>query len=286
MERAVGSAASRTNAGSAWLKVLRSGIPLAFGCLLTLTPALGFAYFAPLRPNFPVTLPGGGVTAYSLPLVVDIDNDGKKEIVVGTSGTATAGGKLFVLNSNGQIRWSVTLPANINSSPAAGNLLGLPDGSLQIVIGCGSPVLTDHRPGGVYVYRADGTFVWRFLTRTTIGILANGVWSTPALGDLDGDGQDEEEERETDLRAPVVQRVEEQLYPLAAPALAAHGCDVEILPEARLERLVDAFVGAEIEIAEGGSAGGDQVVDAHWRPVRRRGLTRIVRMSASRLKPT
>lgn len=145
----------------------------------------------PPRTGFPVTLPGGGVTVYSKPLVADLDNDGKKEIVVGTDGTSTSGGLLFVVNSDGKIRsgWPKVLPSPINSSPAAGNLLGLADGSLQIVVGCGSALASDGRPGGVYVFRPDGRLVWSI--ETTFTYEPDGVWSTPALGDLDGDGLDD-----------------------------------------------------------------------------------------------
>ena len=51
----------------------------------------------PLRPNFPVTLRGSGPVR--TPAVGDLDNDGLKEIVVGT-----ASGNVYVINSNGSIR--------------------------------------------------------------------------------------------------------------------------------------------------------------------------------------
>lgn len=142
---------------------------------------------APALAGWPVTLTGSGVARFSKPLVVDLDNNGSsKEVVVGTSA-----GKLYVLNANGAVRtgWPKTLPAEIGSSPAAGDLDG--DGDFEIVVGFGSN-LDLNLAGGVRAFRSDGSVLWTFSPADTDG---NGqpdhVWATPAVGDLDGDGVDD-----------------------------------------------------------------------------------------------
>jgi VCBS repeat protein len=169
--------------GRACRLLLRTGLFAALG----LWPGLsGGQTAAPSRPGWPVTLTGALPMQFSKPLVADLDNDGTKEIIVGTSG-----GNLYVLNANGTIRagWPKTLPSEIASSPAVGDLDG--DGLPDIVIGCGSN--TDlAKAGGVFAFRRDGTLLWQFSPRDTDG---NGqpdhVWSTPAIGDINGDGHND-----------------------------------------------------------------------------------------------
>jgi hypothetical protein len=142
---------------------------------------------ATLRPGFPVTLTNAGLVRFSTPLAVDLDNDGKKWIVVGTAGTGT-GGWLYVISRFGVVRagWPKQLPAEIASSPAAADIDG--DGFPDIVVGYGSS--TDlSRPGGVLAFRRNGTQIWQFLTQDLdLNGQPDHVWSTPALADLDGDG--------------------------------------------------------------------------------------------------
>jgi FG-GAP-like repeat len=142
---------------------------------------------ATLRPNFPVVLPNSGPVRFSTPVAADLDNDGTKWIIVGTAGTGT-GGWLYVIKRDGTIRpgWPKQLPAEIASSPAVGDITG--DGFPDIVVGFGSN--TDlSLPGGVIAFDRSGNQLWRFNPADTDG---NGqpdhVWSTPALGDIDGDG--------------------------------------------------------------------------------------------------
>lgn len=141
---------------------------------------------APSRPGWPVTLAGAGLVDFSKPVAADLDNDGTQEIIVGTSA-----GKLYVLNADGTIRagWPKTLPAGIASSPAVGDLDG--DGFPDVVVGCGSNTdLT--KAGAVFAFRRDGTQIWQFNPQDTDG---NGkpdhVWSTPAIGDVNGDGHND-----------------------------------------------------------------------------------------------
>ena len=148
---------------------------------------------APAHAGFRKDVPGAGVVTYSKALVVDLDNNGSaQEIVVGTNQ-----GRLLVFNHDGALRagWSPlgqSMPSEIASSPAAGQLDA--DTPLEIVVGCGSANPGEER-GQVAAFNADGTVLWRFDGLLDIVEGPDGqpdaVYSTPALGDLDGDSRDD-----------------------------------------------------------------------------------------------
>jgi hypothetical protein len=132
----------------------------------------------PLRPGFPVTLRGSGPVR--TPAVGDLDNDGLKEIVVGT-----ASGNVYVINSNGSIRlgWPKRMPATVAGGIAIGDVDG--DGFPDIVVPFKFTDLTGTGGrGGVRAYKRDGTLIWERLTFTDQR--NDGVYSTPAIGNVDG----------------------------------------------------------------------------------------------------
>jgi hypothetical protein len=135
-----------------------------------------------------------------MPAVGDVDNDGVKEIVV-----ASVSGKVYVINANGTVRagWPVTLPAPTQSTPALGDIDG--DGFPDVVVGFKfvDPTGTGGR-GGVRAYTRTGSLIWEKLTQTDQG--NDGVFSTPAIGDIDGDGQNEVAFGAFDMRIYVVRR--------------------------------------------------------------------------------
>lgn len=135
----------------------------------------------------------------SSPTIAEIDgNTGNgKEVVVGGQD-----GQLYVYRANGSLAWSVNLlpsacsvPAGdgrMNSAPAVGELYG--DGVNYVVASYGSINQTDC-DGGVAAIRGDnGQLAWRFSLRAwrnSQGYAAEalyGVTSSPALADVDGDG--------------------------------------------------------------------------------------------------
>ena len=150
----------------------------------------------PLRPGFPKTLTGSGPVQVTQPAVGDLDNDGRKEIVVGTKGR-----QLWVLNADGSVRagWPQTLPAEVVGSPA----IGLIDGDAFPDIAVGFKGTTDPTgKGGIRAYRRDGSMIWERLTATDEG--EDGVFSSPAIGNVDGIGGNEVVVASFDFRIYVI----------------------------------------------------------------------------------
>lgn len=102
------------------------------------------------------------------PAVGDVDDDGNKEVVVGS-----LDGNIYVLNgANGHIEWNYTTGAAVYSSVALANIDD--DPQLEILFGSND----------TYLYCLDGktgNMQWRFKTD-------GAVYSSPAVGDVDGDG--------------------------------------------------------------------------------------------------
>lgn len=129
------------------------------------------------------------------PVLVDLTGDGKLEVIVGTNN-----GHVLAYRHTGSQLWDVDLAPyfgmkagtqQIASSPAVADIDK--DGRMEVVVGTGSPSPNYCTQGGVIVLedngqRKDG---WPFLTKDQ-GVPPQGcrdsVFSTPALGDLDRDG--------------------------------------------------------------------------------------------------
>jgi hypothetical protein len=157
-----------------------------------------------------LSLPGIGIYESS-PLLADLNHDGKLEIVIGSgrdpSGNYNGQGYLTAISSNGTILWSVQArPANeiasgkleppFESSPTVlKDING--DGWDDIVIGLGGLACCgENWDGGVAAYSGKtGARLWVFNSDDWLGHVANGyldgVFSTPAVGDMNGDGNQE-----------------------------------------------------------------------------------------------
>jgi len=140
------------------------------------------------KAGFPLTLSGGG-SSHGEPVIADLGlTPGHKSIVFGTSGR-----KLYVVLWNGTVApgFPVTLPGDVFSSPAVGDLNN--DGIPEIVVGYGSTIEGPSSAGGVRAYRRDGTLLWSRPSGDFVGSdgIPDPVMSTPAIGDVDGDGQNE-----------------------------------------------------------------------------------------------
>ncbi|MCB0007568.1 MAG: VCBS repeat-containing protein [Anaerolineales bacterium] len=139
----------------------------------------------------------------SSPAVGDIDNNdgGRPEIVVGFGsdvGTGTKGG-VIVLEHNGTVkngwpRFTIDTHSNGNpktvfSTPAIGDLDN--DGDKEIVVGSFDKRIYAYHHNGSMVagFPADSALLDRFPTwPNLVGKLADSIWSSPALADLNGDG--------------------------------------------------------------------------------------------------
>jgi len=114
----------------------------------------------------------------SSPALGDIDGDKSSlEIVIGTRD-----GSVYVLKSGGSTMdsWPVAVADTMTSSPALGDIDG--DGNAEVVVATSNGW---HHVGLVYAFKSTGRRVgakWPVYTRGNID------YSSPALGDLDGDG--------------------------------------------------------------------------------------------------
>jgi hypothetical protein len=132
----------------------------------------------------------GNVVRDSSPLLCDLDGDGTKEIVVGG-----IDGIIYAYRSNGTLLWSYSATTPIYSSAACGDLKG--DGKIAAVVGLGNknyPAESEVANGGVIALEgATGALRWRFNTLDdefgTRSGLTDVVYTTPMLGDLNGDGK-------------------------------------------------------------------------------------------------
>ena len=148
--------------------------------------------------NLPaISCPGSSNTYchQSSPVVADITGDGKLEIVV-----ATNNGHVLTFRHDGSLLWQTDVgplfgmgsgQQQIASSPAVADIDK--DGKMEVVVGVGTIYTSVCTKGGVIVLDHNGRVEpgWPFITQD-YSIDPSGcpdtVYSTPALGDLDKDG--------------------------------------------------------------------------------------------------
>ncbi len=138
----------------------------------------------------------------SSPTVADIDNDGDDEIVVGSRD-----GKLRAFDANGDLLWAAdaiphipagctaqTAASPIDSSPAIADLDD--DGTVEIVVGMGTSWNRGGHSGGLIAFSHTGAVEWKWPGNRDYGGVntfagdgrCEGVVSSPAIGDVNGDG--------------------------------------------------------------------------------------------------
>lgn len=150
-----------------------------------------WAYTGELLPGWPYN---NEDTIWSSPALADIDWDGVKEVVIGADSTGganwpyPAGGLLYVLDEDGSVlpgfpRWTNEVTW---SSPAVADIDK--DGRYEIIVGSGLYYTKigklTNQSHEVYGYNHDGTDISEDWPVTTVG----SSFSSPSLGDVDGDG--------------------------------------------------------------------------------------------------
>jgi hypothetical protein len=120
----------------------------------------------------------------------DLDGDGLDDVAFGSFNEYAYALK----GTNGTVLpgWPVFVRDSIASSTAMADLAG--DGNLEVIMGAdshfeGNPIDTPNG-GGIYVFRKNGTNFPGFPQFITYpsGVTPVGIQSSPAVGDIDGDG--------------------------------------------------------------------------------------------------
>ncbi len=160
---------------------------------LSLCLVISLAAFAPavvipqyMSPRWGRSLPGGRIEDSS-PTLYDLDGDGKLEVIIGTTSKGYSTPVLAVLEDDGTVKWTVNLSDPVFSSPAVADISYPPDGIPEIIVSTGGDV--NQRRGSVIAFTRDGQQLWKYDTNDAQGTgTPHGNWSSPTIGDVDGDG--------------------------------------------------------------------------------------------------
>lgn len=138
----------------------------------------------------------GGIVDKSSPTLADLTGDGLPEVLIGTTTCRSnqqgqcvysQDAVLVVYQGNGNRLWYKQTGAPINSSPAVGDINR--DGIPEVVVSIGGDVFDVAHHGGVVAFDRQGNELWRFYTQDhNKDGYSDGVFSSPTLCDVEGDG--------------------------------------------------------------------------------------------------
>ena len=178
------------------------------GLFLLLLPVVFFVVWIATAPKVTAYANGRAMWTYQLPgmadasdpVLADITGNGQLDIIVGTHN-----GHVVAVNRQGQLIWDRDISSyyglgnnqqRIMAAPVAADLTG--DGTMEIIIATGSPGMNTCYPGSIIVLDKNGQKApgnWPFMMRDTPDLPpANcpaGIYSTPAVADMNGDGNKE-----------------------------------------------------------------------------------------------
>ncbi len=195
----------RRQVGAMAIAVVMLGSLLAAAIGPSPASAAPSASWTVTRSRGQTSLPDTGWNRTSSPTVADVDGNGVDDIVVGYQD----GFVRVYRDGSSQLLWETAIyphgshgyrgPTAVDASPTVADLDG--DGSVEIVVAAGTNYTIDdigYHDGGLVVLNANGTERWKWTGNGDWGDLwagsttpdgyLEGVVSTPAVGDVDGDG--------------------------------------------------------------------------------------------------
>jgi len=108
------------------------------------------------------------------PVIADLDRDGTAEIYAASSNIGPDTGLISLEGASGRIRW---YGKTRHKAYMARGVVPFADGSLGVLIG--------DKANSLVAYSGDGRRRW------SSQVKGNGVWTTPSIADVDGDGRQE-----------------------------------------------------------------------------------------------
>jgi hypothetical protein len=152
----------------------------------------------PAQSGFPLALSGAFLSVGSSPTLADLDNNGTLEIIVAgrdrEGDDPGCGGVVYAYRHDGSRFWETSVRAAINSTPSVADLNS--DGYPDVVVSMGGFAEIPCWHGGVIALNGrNGQRLWTFDTQDWLHHdpdgWRDGVFSTPAIGDVNADGQPE-----------------------------------------------------------------------------------------------